>query len=399
MAGVDIFTSYALAGAGALVGLGLMGLVRTDQPRIRQAVHLYRAAFVCLAAMLLLAFGPAAWQPTLGQFAIGLAAMGVCLLAWAFRQLNGRRTHPAWGGALTLSAGALLWGVAWWGDAAAFVLAVSSVFAIVSVVLLLDQGWLILRSPRVTPSELGLLVVAGGFATLWLLMLWHGLTVPGPYPAHWLHAPAWLLPWSGVSFALLPLSVAAVVFAIINDRLVQQLHARALSDDLTGALSRRGLRELGERMLALQAHQAHQVAVLMMDVDHFKLINDRHGHLVGDEVLRHLTRIVREQLRDDALLARYGGEEFTVLLPIRGRGEARVVAERLRQLVERTPCMTRQGPVPVTVSIGVSFHSEGASLEPDLRRADDCLYVAKRAGRNRVVFDDAQQAPAVPARS
>ena len=67
MAGVDIFTSYALAGAGALVGLGLMGLVRTDQPRIRQAVHLYRAAFVCLAAMLLLAFGPAAWQPRMAS--------------------------------------------------------------------------------------------------------------------------------------------------------------------------------------------------------------------------------------------------------------------------------------------------------------------------------------------
>ena len=394
MATVDIFTCYAIAGVGALVGLGLMSLVRTDQPRIRQAAQLYRWAFLCLAGLLALPLAPAAWREPVGYAAIGLVAMGVCLLAWAFRQLNGRRTHPAAGALVTLGVGASLWLSAWWGGSEAFIFAIGFAFAFVSLGMFIDQGWLILRSARITPSELGLLVVAGAFVAIWLITLWHTATVPGPYPAHWLHAPSWLLPISGLAFGLLPLSVAAVVFAIINDRLNQQLRARALSDDLTGALSRRGLRELGERMLAMQSHQANQVAVLMLDVDHFKRVNDEHGHQVGDEVLRHLTRTVREHLRDDALLARYGGEEFTVLLPIKGRGEARVVAERLRQLVARTPCMTRQGPVPITVSVGVSFHSGGTSLEPDLARADACLYVAKRAGRNRVVFDDAQQAPA-----
>jgi diguanylate cyclase (GGDEF)-like protein len=82
-------------------------------------------------------------------------------------------------------------------------------------------------------------------------------------------------------------------------------------------LSRRGLRELGERMLALQQYQSSQIAVLMMDLDHFKAVNDRYGHLIGDDVLRHVTQVIRDRLRDDALLARYGGEEFTVLLPVK----------------------------------------------------------------------------------
>ena len=71
------------------------------------------------------------------------------------------------------------------------------------------------------------------------------------------------------------------------------MRARALSDDLTGALSRRGLRELGERMLALQQYQSSQIAVLMMDLDHFKAVNDRYGHLIGDDVLRHVTQVIR----------------------------------------------------------------------------------------------------------
>lgn len=389
MVSIDVFTCYAMAGAGAAVGLGLMGLIRTDQPRIREALRLYQGAFLCLVALLVLPLDTGAWREPLSKVAIGVVAMGVCMLAWAFRQLNGRRTHPGVGALITLAVGATLWLAGFAGSQALFMFALAFVFAFVSVGLVVDQGWLILRSAHITRSELSLLGVAGLFAVVWLITLWHNATVAGPYPDHWLHAPDWLLPFSALTFALLPLSVAAVVFAIINDRLNQQLRARALSDDLTGALSRRGLRELGERMLAMQAHKANQVAVLMLDVDHFKAINDRYGHLVGDDVLRHLTRVVRDHLRDDALLARYGGEEFTVLLPIRGKGEARVVAERLRQQLARTPFPTREGPVAITVSIGGAFHGGGASLEHDLARADACLYQAKQGGRNRVVFSDA----------
>jgi diguanylate cyclase (GGDEF)-like protein len=191
-----------------------------------------------------------------------------------------------------------------------------------------------------------------------------------------------------MGIALLPLSVAAIVFAIINNRLYQQLHQRSLSDDLTGILSRRGLREHGQQLLARQPANSLGVALLMIDIDHFKSINDRHGHLVGDEVLRHVTQVLSDHLRDDALLARYGGEEFTVMLPLRAAEDAQVVAERLRQVVEAHPCQAGAGPssvtIGVTISVGVAFHHRTRPLEDALSRADARLYEAKQGGRNRV---------------
>lgn len=386
MLAIDVFTCYGAAGAGSLVGLGLISQIRTDQNRVRTALTLYRWAFCGLAWLLLIVLSPDALRPAVTQVAIGFAAAGVALLAWAFRQLNGRRTPPRLGWALTGAAALILWVVAALGSDTDYAQAVAWVFAVVSLVMAIDQGWLILRSPRIQRSELSLLIVAGAFALIWMITLVHSLgAVAGPYPAHWLYAPDWLLPITAISFAVLPLSVASLVFAIINQRLNLQLRNRALSDDLTGALSRRGLRELGERMLSLQAHQPTSVAVLMMDVDHFKAVNDRHGHPVGDDVLRQVTQLTRERLRDDALLARYGGEEFTVLLPVRSHLEASAVAERLRQMLASTPCETRGGPVSITVSIGVAFHQPERTLEDALAQADACLYEAKLAGRNRVV--------------
>lgn len=386
MLAIDVFTCYGAAGAGSLVGLGLISQIRTDQNRVRTALTLYRWAFCGLAWLLLIVLSPDALRPAVTQVAIGFAAAGVALLAWAFRQLNGRRTPPRLGWALTGAAALILWVVAALGSDTDYAQAVAWVFAVVSLVMAIDQGWLILRSPRIQRSELSLLIVAGAFALIWMITLVHSLgAAGGPYPAHWLYAPDWLLPITALSFAVLPLSVASLVFAIINQRLNLQLRNRALSDDLTGALSRRGLRELGERMLSLQAHQPTSVAVLMMDVDHFKAVNDRHGHPVGDDVLRQVTQLTRERLRDDALLARYGGEEFTVLLPVRSHLEASAVAERLRQMLASTPCETRGGPVSITVSIGVAFHQPERTLEDALAQADACLYEAKLAGRNRVV--------------
>lgn len=384
---VDILTCYAVAGFGSLVGVGLIGLVQTDQPRLMHALNIYRWAFGALAVMSLTAFAPPNHLPQLIKALIGFAGMGVTLLAWAFRQLNGRRTPPSLGIGLTLSVGAILWlgGLA---PDPTYVLMVAVVFTVVSVAMAIDQGWLIVRSPRGHISEFSLMVVALCFAVHWLVVLAHSASQPGPYPVDWLHAPAWLRPISGIGVALLPLAVASLAFSTINARLNQQLRARALSDDLTGALSRRGLRELGERMLAMQRHQTSEVAVLMLDLDHFKAINDRYGHLIGDQVLKHVTHVVRDRLRDDALLARYGGEEFTILLPVKHAQEAHGVAERLRKAVETTPCETKVGPVRVTVSIGVSFHCPSSTLEEDLSKADGRLYTAKQGGRNRVEYSE-----------
>jgi diguanylate cyclase (GGDEF)-like protein len=383
---IDVLTCYAVTGVSALLGLSLMWLVQTDQPRVLHALHVFKWAFAALSGMALVLAVPFTGQAELIKVAIGFAGMGVTLLAWAFRQLNGRRTPPWVGGVATLLAGLSLFGAATTGSDAQYELAIGATFSAISLLMAIDQGWLVLQSRRWHVSELTLLVVSVVFAVHWLIMFHHTLTVPGPFPADWLHEPAWLRPISGIGFALLPLAVATLVLATINGRLMQQLRARSLSDDLTGALSRRGLRELGERMLALQRSQTSEVAVLMLDLDHFKAVNDRYGHQIGDEVLRHVTHVVRDHLREDALLARYGGEEFTVLLPVKNPQEAHGVAERLRRAVESTPCETRIGPVRATISIGVSFHCPTSTLEEDLSKADTRLYAAKQSGRNRVEY-------------
>jgi len=382
---IDILTCYALTGTGAIVGLGLMGFIQTDQPRIAYALGIFRWALVCLSVMAVITAVPDAMVPKVLKVMIGFVGIGVALLVWAFRHLNGRRTPPWAGAALALLSGALLWLGATFSDAT-YIGTIGVVFCALSVVMAFDQGIIILQTRRGHASEVGLMAAALLFAFIWVCVFANVLTNAGPYPKDWLFAPNWLRPFAGLAFALLPLMVSSLAFSTINARLMHQLRARALSDELTGCLSRRGLRELGERMLALQNRGPSQVAVLMLDLDHFKAINDRYGHLIGDQVLCHITKVIRERLREYALLARYGGEEFSVLLPVQNADEAHGIAERLRHAVEASPCETKLGPIPCTVSIGVSFHCPESSLEEDLAKADSRLYAAKRSGRNRVDY-------------
>jgi len=154
------------------------------------------------------------------------------------------------------------------------------------------------------------------------------------------------------------------------------------TDSLTGLFNRRKLLStLSERFHEYQRY-GHPLAILMFDIDHFKQINDRFGHMIGDEVLRHISQVFTGSLRKVDLLARFGGEEFAVLLPHTDLEQARMVAERLRQLVVQTPC----DDLEVTISVGVSVVTAGDSGPQEvLKRADDALYEAKRSGKNRVV--------------
>lgn len=390
MLSIDVYTCYATAGVGSLAGLGLIGMIRTDQQRLNYALALFRWALLCLAVLLSVQISPIELRPKVLKMAIGFAGAGVAFLGWAFRHLNGRRTPPTVGTCVIMGVALAIWGAGFFASDPVYVRTVALIFCLVSVGMALDQGLLTFSAGKTHGGDLALLVAAAVFALNWVVMVVWAFTEPGPYPAHWLHIPQWLTPITALSFALLPLVVASLVFANINGRMYQQLRARALSDDLTGALSRRGLRELGERMMALQASQAHVLAVLMIDIDFFKDVNDRFGHAAGDEVLRHVTLSVRDHLREDALLARYGGEEFSVLLPVKSKLEAQSIAERIRSIIEFTPCECRGGDVRVTVSIGLTFHRPDTTLEDDLARADAALYEAKRAGRNRVVTSDTE---------
>lgn len=393
----DMFTSFAVCGTASLLGLGIMSAVRIDQSRTQYALTLYRWGFLFIATALGAALAPPERASLVVQAALGCVGMGVVLLGWASRQIQGRRTPPWVGLGLTSLTGLALWMGAWGLTGQAYVLLLDGTFVVITVLILADQAWVILRGARVSYSEWVFLFLMVTHAMNWIFLLSHALGEPGPYPDHWLYGPTWWMPVSNVVISLLPLSTAAAVFSMINERLVTQLQTRALSDELTGALSRRGLRELGERMLMSLRRPHAQIAVLMLDVDHFKKVNDTYGHLVGDDVLRHLVNVIQDRLRDDALLARYGGEEFVVLLPIRQPNEAQIVAERLRHSVEAKPAQTTAGLIKVTISVGVAYYRPDLTMEQTLAVADARLYEAKQAGRNQVVVDERQEAaPTLP---
>ena len=168
----------------------------------------------------------------------------------------------------------------------------------------------------------------------------------------------------------------------------------ACLDPLTGVLNRRALETEASREISRATRYAAPLALVLLDLDYFKRINDRFGHRVGDEALRALVAVLRRELREVDLIARIGGEEFVILLPD-STGETAVnVAERLRSAIENTIVSYEDAAVRFTVSAGVTpMLSSDATLESMLHRADAAMYVAKRSGRNRVVLDPHLDAP------
>ncbi|RTL41939.1 MAG: GGDEF domain-containing protein [Burkholderiales bacterium] len=174
---------------------------------------------------------------------------------------------------------------------------------------------------------------------------------------------------------------------LVLGRVLHRLGQQAQTDELTGALNRRGLLQHLEAVHAGAAAGGAGYALLMVDVDHFKAINDQHGHAEGDRVLQAVSASLRTALRTDDRVGRWGGEEFCVLLPRTSLHDARQLAERVARRVAEDGTGVR-----VTVSIGVSQFTAGdADLQAVIRRADGALYDAKAAGRNRVVTAQGQR--------
>ena len=165
----------------------------------------------------------------------------------------------------------------------------------------------------------------------------------------------------------------------------------ALTDTLTGLYNRRYLEVHLEKLLQKNRESKKSLAVLMIDIDHFKSVNDTHGHKVGDEILQKFAERLRDGLRPTDLVARLGGEEFTVILPDVTEERAYMVAERLRRSIanDPIPCSTEQGALDITTSIGGSIIDfEPHTVQEALERADKALYVAKEeGGRNCCVFE------------
>ena len=166
-----------------------------------------------------------------------------------------------------------------------------------------------------------------------------------------------------------------------------ELRRLASIDELTGVANRRWFTAMANRELDRCRRFNHQLALLMIDVDHFKKVNDTHGHAVGDDVLKAFTHVLEGNLRSVDLLGRLGGEEFAVLLPESDHNAASHTAERLRAAVETLDFPLEEGAfLKITTSVGIAvLTTAGETLDNLLARADGALYTAKREGRNRVV--------------
>lgn len=235
------------------------------------------------------------------------------------------------------------------------------------------------------------------------------------YPAFRSHSGAHIKSWMGIPlvvrgevigllafdsskenfFTVSHLRVAAsfadhVALALSNAQLYEETHRLAMEDSLTGAASRRWFFLQANQLIVQSARYKRSLSLVMFDVDYFKDVNDRHGHNVGDDVLRTIARTVAGTLRSADVLARYGGEEFVVLLPETPHRNACEIAERLRAEIDsfRFPDFAPQlrEELHVTVSVGVATYDSERDSTVDhlLTRADRALYVAKREGRNRV---------------
>lgn len=196
-----------------------------------------------------------------------------------------------------------------------------------------------------------------------------------------------------VDIALTPLMLENHQFVMITVRdaarqhaLINELNSLASTDPLTGALNRRSFYKVAERELERKTRYKTPVSVMMIDIDHFKHINDAFGHNAGDKALIEMSQVCMEHLRKNDGFARLGGEEFAIIASEIGLEPATHLAERLRQALSSLSIETDRGNLGFTVSIGLTeVTQEDDTIEPCLKRADTALYGAKESGRNRVV--------------
>jgi diguanylate cyclase (GGDEF)-like protein len=183
------------------------------------------------------------------------------------------------------------------------------------------------------------------------------------------------------SFSVLLVCVGVLLMA--SERVRSEFEHLATHDGLTGALTRRALLDLADQEMRRWQRYQQPFSMLMLDVDHFKQINDNHGHLVGDAVLRDVVAKMGHALRGSDRLGRYGGEEFLVLMPGTDLAAARAVAERIAATVRESPGLS--GGPRCTVSIGITAMQPGDTrFDQLLARADAALYGAKASGRDQV---------------
>ncbi|MEX5683678.1 MULTISPECIES: GGDEF domain-containing protein [Pseudomonas] len=180
--------------------------------------------------------------------------------------------------------------------------------------------------------------------------------------------------------------LSALLYPMRNTLLYRAATQSALRDPLTDTGNRIAMDQTLQREIEMSRQHLQPLSLLMLDIDHFKHVNDNHGHSAGDEVLKAVAGSIKHQLRNVDMVFRFGGEEFLILLSNTGREAAAMVGERLRFAAQEQDYAADGKSIELTVSLGCSTLLPGESADSLLRRADNALYVAKRAGRNRLAM-------------
>lgn len=377
--------SLSLLGAmqAATVALMLWLGVRSDASRAVRSLHL-RASALAVEAV---GYATLAFQGYLPHDFLLLGGNAFNLLAQAMSVIALRMLLNAplrW--RETIAVGVLGWaGESWfavvqpdypsrvlWGSVAI------GCFLLLNIDALLHDRrgrWSRARYALLWIFMLSLLLLVWRNGVMWLSPTPLGsVLVPSPVNVFWVLLSGMQSLFYGLGFLLL-----------YNELLQHELHAMARVDSLTGVPNRLALEERYAGMLPAPGTAHAPFCLLLLDVDHFKSVNDRFGHDCGDKALRALTRRVRDVLRGSDMVGRLGGEEFIVLAPDLHWGAGQALAERIRAAVAAEPVLIDGYELPLTVSVGVA---EAEPYERDisttLRRADKALYVAKHGGRNRV---------------
>ncbi|MBX7100941.1 MAG: sensor domain-containing diguanylate cyclase [Myxococcaceae bacterium] len=174
--------------------------------------------------------------------------------------------------------------------------------------------------------------------------------------------------------------------AVLRAQLYEQMERMATTDGLTNLLNHRTFQSRFDDALGTAKRYGRRLSLILTDIDHFKSVNDTYGHPTGDQVLRGVARILKAKARDVDLVARYGGEEFAIIMPETDEKGAKAIAERIREAVEAEVFQTEQGPLKITLSLGIATFPEASQEKQALvDLADQCLYFAKRHGRNQSV--------------
>jgi diguanylate cyclase (GGDEF)-like protein len=185
---------------------------------------------------------------------------------------------------------------------------------------------------------------------------------------------------------LLETLLCCLIYPLKNATLYQQAIKMAYTDPLTQANNRASFNDSVKREMSLAVRHTKSLAIIFLDIDHFKTINDYHGHECGDITLSSVAKWIKESLRDSDAVFRFGGEEFVILLSETDLAGAELVAERIRNTIESHTLAYDMATVNITASLGVSALRDNDTVDTFVKRADDAMYKAKKNGRNRVML-------------